>query len=236
MKTLLVRSLALAGLCCLQAAVSAEVTPPVKTVQFKDGKVLAHRDGGNSEVLTNETRLDGSLGIKVATNGTFTVGTGKIRHLLPGQKLEANGNLTSPDGTVEPVEDHVVMKESRLTLVKDGEKTRATAEVVLGDGTRVMPDGTIHNPEGRLRRMLDGQISKLSGAPIGSMDTVTVKDGMVLLQKDGGKVTLKRGQTIMMSDGSKVSSDGTVTRKDGTKSKVAEGEIYTLPGVLPAKR
>jgi hypothetical protein len=234
MKTLLLRSLAAAWLGLLAFTVPAQDVRPVKSVQFKDGRVLAFRDAGKSEILTNEISMTG--GIKVTTNGTFTVGSGGERKFTEGQKLGADGNLTSPDGTVEPVEDHVVMKDGRLVLVRDGESTKATGEVLLGDGTRVKPDGTIRGADGRLRRMLDGQISKFSGAPIESTDTVTIKDGLVILQKDGGKVTLKRGQTIMMSDGSKVSSDGTVTRPDGTKTKVAEGEIYKLPGVLPAKR
>jgi len=235
MKTLLLRCLALAGFTCLLLNVSGEDNRPVKRVQFKDGKVLAFRDEGKGEAITNDTVLAGAI-ITVTTNGTFTVGSGKIRDFVEGQILGADGNLTSLDGTVIPVEDHIVMKEGRLMLVRDGQATKATAEVVLGDGTRVKPDGTIHGKDGRLRRMLDGQITKFSGVTIPGTDTVTVKDGQVILQKDGGKVVLKRGQTIMMSDGSKVSSDGTVTGTDGKKIKVAEGEIYKLSGVLPAKR
>ena len=57
----------------------------------------------------------------------------------------------------------------------------------------------------------------------------------MILQKDGGRVTLKPGQSIMMSDGTKVFADGTVLRADGTRSKVGEGQILKLPGVLPRK-
>ena len=39
----------------------------------------------------------------------------------------------------------------------------------------------------------------------------------------------------MMSDGTKVSADGTILKPDGTRSKVANGEILKLPGVLPTK-
>ena len=235
MKTLLLRSLA-GFACLLLLTASAEDSRPVKRVQFKDAKVLAFRDDAKGEVTTNDIVLAGSAVIKVTTNGTFTVGSGKARDLLEGQILGADGNLTSLDGTVVPVEDHIAMKGGKLMLVRDGESTKAAAEVLLGDGTRVKPDGTIKGPDGRLRRMLDGQITRFSGATIAATDTVTVKDGQVILQKDGGKVILKSGQTIAMSNGSKVSSDGTVTRMDGTKTKVAEGEIYKLPGILPAKR
>ena len=223
-----------AWLCFLGFTVLAEDARPVKSVQFKDGRTLAVRDGGKPEVITNEVSMAGA--IQVNTNGVFTVAKGRERRLTEGQVLADDGNLTSPDGTVVPVEDHVVMRKGRLMLSRDGESTQATGEVLLGDGTRVRPDGTMIGPDGRLRRMLDGQISRFNGTAIASTDTVTVKNGLVMLQKDGGQVTLKRGQTIAMSDGSKVSADGVVTRPDGTKTKVAEGEIFKLPGVLPAGR
>jgi hypothetical protein len=233
MKTLLQTCLLAAGLgLALHSARAAEPTE-VKSVQFKDGKVMVSFESGDPVTATNEVALPES--VKVMTNGTFTVGSGKKRNLKEGQILDADGNLTSPDGTVVPVADHVVLKGGRLTLVKDGESTPATGEVRLGDGSRIRPDGTITGAEGRIQRMLDGQICKFNGESIASTDTVTVKDGKVILQKDGGRVTLKPGQTIMMSNGTKVGADGSIVRADGTRSKVGEGEILKLPGVLPRK-
>ncbi|MEY2407782.1 MAG: hypothetical protein QOF48_452 [Verrucomicrobiota bacterium] len=234
MKTLFLSSTAFACLLSVTLVVSAEDNPPVKSILFQDGKVLVFRIAGKGEPITNEVSM--TPGVKINTNGSFTVGSGISRQFLEGQRLDSDGNLTSPDGVVQPIEDHVVMKQGHLMLVKDGVATKATKEVLLGDGTRLKPDGTILTSDGHLRRMLDGQISKFNGASIASTDTVTIKDGVVVLQKDGGRVTLKRGQTITMSDGSKVASDGTVIRPDGTKIKVAEGEIYKLPGVSAAKR
>lgn len=207
--------------------------PAVKSVQFKSGTVLVTLESGETQTATNDVALPEN--IKVMTNGVFTVNNGKKRDLKDGQILGADGNLTSPNGTVEPVFDHVVMKGGRLMLVKDGESTAATGEIKLGDGTRIRSDGTITGTDGRIRRMLDGQIVKFSGEAITSTDTVTVKDGQVILQKDGGRITLRAGQTMMMSDGSKVFSDGTVLRADGARSKVGEGEILKLPGVSTRK-
>jgi len=233
MKTLLQICLLAAGLGLAFQSVCAADPAAVKSVQFKNGAVLVSLQSGDTQTATNEITLPES--IKVMTNGTFTVRGGKQRKLRDGQILGADGNLTSPDGTVEPVVDHVVLKGGRLWLVKDGERQPATSEVRLGDGTRIRPDGTITGTDGRIRRMLDGQICKFSGAPIPTTDTITVKDGKVILQKDGGRVTLKPGQTIMMSDGTKVSADGTILKADGTRAKVGEGEILKLPGVLPRK-
>ena len=233
MKMLLQTCLLAAGLGLALQSVRAADPAAVKSVQFKNGAVLVSLESGDTQTATNEITLPQS--IKVMTNGAFTVNSGKKRNLRDGQILGADGNLTSPDGTVEPVADHVVLKGGRLRLVKDGESMPATGEVRLGDGSRIRPDGTITGADGRIRRMLDGQICKFSGESISTTDTVTVKDGKVILQKDGGRVTLKQGQTIMMSDGTKVSADGTILRADGTRSKVGEGEILKLPGVLPRK-
>ena len=233
MKTLLQSCLLAAGLGLAFQTVRADDSAAVKSVQFKNGTVLVSRDGGAVHAATNEITLPEA--VKVMTNGAFTVSGGKKRNLRDGQSLGADGNLTSRDGTVEPVADHVVMKGGRLRLVKDGESKPASGEIRLGDGSRIRPDGTITGADGRTRRMLDGQICKFSGESIASTDTVTVKDGKVILQKDGGRVTLKPGQTIMMSDGTKVSADGTVVRPDGTRAKVGEGEILKLPGVLSRK-
>src|SRR5262249_28859261 len=164
------------ALCSARAAEPTEV----KNVQFKDSKVLVSFQSGEPVVATNDITLPES--IKVMTNGVFTVNNGKERKLKDGQTLGADGNLTSPDGRVEPVADHFVMKGGKLMRVKDGESTPATGEVRLGDGTRIRPDGTIVGTDGRIRRMLDGQISKLNGDSIASTDTVTIKNGQVILQ------------------------------------------------------
>lgn len=231
MKSTLLCALLLAALA---AAVRAEDMPPVQSVQFKDGKLLVTYEGGKTADSTNDVAMP--EGIKALTNGTFTVNGGKPRPLKKGQSLGADGNLTSPDGTVAPVFNHLVMKAGRLTLVKDGEESIATAEVKLDSGVRVRPDGTITGTDGRVRRMLDGQIARWSGEQVATTDTVTIKDGQVILQKDGGRVTLRPNQSIMMSDGTKVFGDGTVLKPDGKKEKVKEGEILKLPGVGPVKR
>ena len=83
------RSLIVAWLCLLSFTVQAQDVRPVKSVQFKDGKTLAARDGGKPEVITNEVSMAGA--IQVNTNGTFTVARGRERHLTEGQVLAEPG-------------------------------------------------------------------------------------------------------------------------------------------------
>lgn len=233
MKTMTLVILILAGLFSGVLPLRAEVDPSIKSVQRRDGQNLIQREG-SAVIGTNAVELP--EGILVLTNGTFTVNAGRERKLREGEVLSADGMLTSPDGTVAPVVAHVVMKKGRLHVVRDGEAVPAGTEVILGDGTRIKPDGTATAKDGQLRRLLDGQLAKLDGSNIPSTDTATLSKGRVVLQKDGGKMTLRPDQTIAMSDGTKVFGDGTVLFMDGSRTKLSEGVILKLPGVVPLKR
>lgn len=204
----------------------------VRSVELRKGLVMVQRAADLTEA-TNTVELPGA--IRVLTNGTFTVKAGKVRRLTEGQVLGADGNLTSPDGTVTPVGDHVVLKRGRLLLVRDGETTPATREVVLGDGRRVQPDGTIRTPQGTLQRMLDGQLLKFEGEVIPTTDTASLQNGAVVLQKDGSRLTLRRDQKMAMSDGTQIFGDGRVILPNGTQKRLAEGEIFKMTGVKGAK-
>lgn len=201
--------------------------PVVERVQISQGKVIAFKDG-SSFAPTNTVAMP--LQIKVMTNLTFTVEAGAPRKLTEGQILSANGMLQSPDGTLVPVIDHVIMLAGVPTLYQNGKATPITAPAELGQGTRILPDGTIESPGGR-RRLLDGQMFKLNGTAIPATDTVSLIAGKVVLQKDGSRITLKSGQTFMMDDGTKVFSDGKMVYRDGTTKTLAEGETVEVTGV-----
>ena len=215
-----------AGSLCAQ-----EVTP-VETVAFKGGKVMIPVEGKSVET-TNDVTLPG--GIYVATNGVFTLNKGKERQLREGQSIDSSGMLTSADGSVAPVADHLILKGGRLQLVKDGASS-SVSTYTLPDGSRVSADGSIHGRDGRLRRLLDGQILTLDGKAAPTTDTVSLKNGKVVLFKDGGTVELKKGQTIAMSDGTRVNGDGIVTYPDGSKLSIKEGETLKISGVVAPRR
>jgi hypothetical protein len=59
--------------------------------------------------LEKETELPNH--ITVNTNGTFKVGAYSPRSFADGQVLAADGMLTSPDGKLAPVIDHVVISD-----------------------------------------------------------------------------------------------------------------------------
>jgi hypothetical protein len=201
---------------------------PVERAFVKDGAVQVVQAGVTSP-LTNELTLPND--IKVTTNTTFRVGKGKERPLLEGQVLDAEGMLTSPDGSVVPVLDHVAMRKGQVTVARDGEVAPLPGRLVLGNGVAVTPDGRFTLPDGNQTKLLDGEMFRLNGQPIPARDTVLWRGGTMRLQKDGSPLTVPATSSLMMSDGTKVFGNGTVVMKDGSTRKLAEGEILALPGV-----
>lgn len=232
MKTINVKMLAgIAAFSLLLASVEVEAQDesPIEAVQMKGGKMLVVRQG-KSLALDKDVTLPGD--IKVATNGTFTVQGGKERKFQEGELLRADGTILKPDGSIMPVVDHVTMKNGRILMVKDGESAVANQEITLGDGSRITPDAMLATRDGRRTRILDGQIFRLDGSALPAKDTITLKDGKVVVHKDGSLLQVQPRQSIMMSDGTKVFGDGSVITKDGKKMTLTEGQIVVLEGVV----
>lgn len=225
--------LSLALLCGGAMTALAAAPAPVDRVTFKSGKVLAPVEG-----KLTETTADVSLpnDVLVKTNGVFTVGKGKARQLREGQGIDAQGMLSSPDGSVVPVFDHIARRGGRVQVSVDGDARPIAGEQRLPDGSKILADGTIHRADGRLQRLMDGQLLRLDGAAVATTDTISLTGGKVVLFKDGGRVELKRGQIMAMSDGTRVSGDGVVTRTDGSRTTLKEGETLKIAGVVAPRR
>ena len=212
------------------SAVNLSAAEPgsIESVTRKDGKLLTTQGG---QALPVEKNFTFAGEIEVTTNATYAVKGGKARELKDGQVLQNDGMLLSPDGSLTPVADHVVMRAGRPVLVKDGEGSPLTQELVLGDGTRVATDGTVTR-NGQRKKMLDGQLIKLDGSVLPVKDTVVLMNGKVTLQKDGSSISLRPGQTMMMSEGTKVFSEGYLITRGGQRVPLVEGKIVTLEGVV----
>jgi len=200
----------------------------VDRVVFKDSAVWAVKEG-NSVIITNEVTLPRD--IKVMTNGTYRVKSGKERPFAEGQVLGADGMLVSPDGTIKPVFDHVGVVGGKPVIMKDGEVSELLVDTDLPDAGRVTADGYLTSKSGVRRKLLDGEIIALTGQTIAVSDSVVLKNGKVMVQKDGASMEVSPGRTLMMNDGTKVFSDGTVVMRDGTKIALVPDEIFKLEGV-----
>ncbi len=202
-------------------------------VQFQGGKVLTWPDA--KELLApNEATLPFEVIVK--TNGTFTVQGGTLRTLREGESITKEGRLNKPDGTVQPVVNHVTRTRGQVMLVQDGEAAPAREPVKISDGTIVYPDGKVTPAAGSPRRLLDGEVFQLKGGALPARDTITLQDGKVKVQKDGSLLTVESGRTIMMNDGTKVFSDGKIIKRDGATAQLAEGQVIVIEGVVTRER
>ena len=206
---------------------AGETEAKVERVTMKGGKMMSVA-GGKAELMSKKVQFPKE--IHVLTNGVFKVGGGKPRKFLEGQSLGADGIMTSPDGAVGPVFNHVVMREGQPILIMDGEPGVVAQSTTLADGTIVEPDGYLVR-DGKRRKLLDGELLKLDGTSLATQDTITLQGGKVMVQKDGSMLHIAPGRTMMMSEGTKVFGDGTVLRRDGTRSRLVEGQIMTIEGV-----
>ncbi len=170
-------------------------------------------------------------GITVFTNAAFRVGAGKQRALKEGQMLRDDGFLLNPDGTTEPVCDHLVLQKSTVVVFKDGSAVPLGSSLSLPDGTVIEPDGTYSRPN-RRSRLVDGQMLKLDGTPLPGLDTISFRNGKVVVYKGAASITLSSANQILgMFDGTRVNAQGLVTFADGRTRQLAEGQTITVPGI-----
>lgn len=221
--------LVLLGVMVMSFHVLAQQDQSVERVLFKGGKMLVEQSGKASP-MDKEVALPNE--IKVMTNATFRVKSGRERKLDEGQILGADGMLTSPDGSIVPVIDHVTMKNGQILLAKDGDTSTLQIELRLEDGSKVTPDGYLVSKYGVRVKLMDGQMLRMDGQLIPAKDTVTLSGGKVRVQKDGSQFEVAAGRSLTMNDGAKIFGDGTVLMKDGTTKKLVEGEILVLEGVV----
>jgi len=196
---------------------------------IKQGKPYSIQ-GNDLELITKKLELP--FNVVVTTNGNFTVGKGKERALLEGQILKSDGWLISPDGSAVPVFDHVAMSEGKVVLVRDGDSQILTDSMTFPNGLNIGPDGTCAYPDGAHARLMDGQMFQLDGTPILSKDTISLKDGKVVVQKEGKLICLSPAETMGMNDGTSVRGDGLIQKRDGTQSRLVEGQTIVIPGAL----
>lgn len=217
----------LATICTL--SLQAQAGQDADAVTVKD-KIAYALNGDKSEALTAELTFPDK--VVVNTNGSFKVADGKERQLLEGQVLRRDGWLVNTDGSVQPVVDHLGMKAGKVYVVRDGQSTALDASITLPNGMSVGPDGYGSGLPGGRNRILDGQLFRLDGTSIPGKDTVTLKGGQVVVQRDGTLIPLASMQIMGMSDGTRVSGNGSIQKHDGSTFKLREGQTILIEGAV----
>jgi hypothetical protein len=226
------------GLFCLgflpvvcAPSLQAQTNNPADGVTVKGEEVYCIR-GEQLEVLTDNLKL--SSDIEVKTNGYFKVGNGQERKLEEGQVLRRDGWLLNRDGSVWPVFDYVAMKEGKVIVVRDGRAETLTAPTTFPGNLKIAPDGTCVYPNGSSARLVDGQLFRLDGTSVPAKDTVTLKNGRVVVQKSGTLISLTPSQIMGMNDGTRVRGDGSIMNRDGTITQLREGQTVLIEGAASA--
>ncbi|HZI31443.1 MAG TPA: DUF6799 domain-containing protein, partial [Candidatus Binatia bacterium] len=210
-------------------ALQARSGAAVDGVTVKGGKAYYIR-GEELKPITNELTLP--FDVEMNTNGIFKIGDdGKERKLQEGQVIRSDGWLTSPDGAVQPVYDHIAVKAGRVVVVRDGQGNALAESMTCTNGLNLAPDGWCVYPGGRRARLLDGQLFQLDGSTIPAEDAATLVNGQVVVQKDGGLIHLVPVQMMGMDDGTKVYGNGTIQKHDGTTMKLKEGQTVLMEGI-----
>jgi len=212
-------------------SLQAQTDNSVDGVTVKGGDVYGMR-GGQLEVLTDDLKLP--FDVEVNTNGTFKVGNGRERKLEEGQVLRRDGWLLNTDGSLWPVFDYVALKEGKVIVVRDGQAEQLTVPTAFPGNLKIAPDGSCVYPNGSYARLVDGQLFRLDGASVPAKDTVTLKDGRVVVQKSGTLIPLMPSQIMGMNDGSRVQGDGTIKNHDGTTTQLREGQTVLIDGPTAA--
>jgi len=226
------------GLFCLgflpvvcAPSLQAQTNNPADGVTVKGEEVYCIR-GEQLEVLTDNLKL--SSDIEVNTNGCFKVGNGQERKLEEGQVLRRDGWLLNRDGSTWPVFDYVAMKEGKVIVVRDGRAETLTAPTTFPGNLKIAPDGSCVYPNGSSARLVDGQLFRLDGTSIPAKDTVTLKNGRVVVQKSGTLISLTPSQIMGMNDGTRVRGDGSIMNRDGTITQLREGQTVLIEGAASA--
>jgi hypothetical protein len=216
---------ALAWLLPLQARAKS----PIDGVTVKGGKPYSLQ-AGKLELVTNNFTLP--FDVEINTNGTFKVGEkGQERTLREGQVIRSDGWLTSPDGAVEPVFDHLAVQGGKVLVVTDGESAPLAQPMTCTNGLQLSPGGGCTYPGGRQAHLLDGQLFRLDGTPVLAEDAATLVNGQVVVQRDGALIRLAPVQMMGMSDGTKVYGSGTIQKHDGTILKLEPGQTVLMEGI-----
>jgi hypothetical protein len=194
-----------------------------------DGKMYALQ---GDQVVSLTTNIHLPFEVEVSTNGTFTVSKGKDRKLEEGQVLRRDGWLVKPDGSVQPVIDHLAMIAGRAMLVRDGQAETLTQTLTFPNQLRVDPDGACLYPDGRRTRLMDGELFRMDGTVVPTLDAATLIKGRVVLQRKGSLITLQPVQIMGMSEGTKVFGTGSIEKPDGTTIELREGETILIEGMM----
>lgn len=133
-------------------------------------------------------------------------------------------------------------KNGKVVMMKEGKETVVTAEVTLHSGARLLPEGIIVTKEGKRERFPEGRWLTLEGEFVvvdaGGPDVVVVDDFDGYYLEDGRVYVIRDSRPVLvtveisLSNGLRLSPDGTIISKEGTRSRLVEGQGISKAGKI----
>ena len=205
---------------------SKELAMDKDHLMMQGGKMATIKEG---KAMPMEDEMTLSDGTKVMTNGNVIMKNGEKAMLANGDMITMDGKIIH--GGVK--KDCVMMKDGKMMVMKNGKTMMMKQDMTLGDGTKVMTDGTCMMKDGKKMMMAEGDVMTMDGK---MMKPTTTKDHIMM--KDGKMVVMKGDQTMMMEkdmtldNGTTVMADGNVKMKDGKSMMMSEGDMIMMDGKL----
>ncbi len=208
-------------------------------VAVRDGKAMKWNNG-KYVPLTSDLSL-GTSGAKVNPAGIVTNKDGSTVKLPEGALLNTKGELALAKN--ELLSDGVFKRDNRMMLLAKGKASPLTADYVLTDGSKVTTDGNLVWNTADKMALREGEMvlptgeiillkaAKLDGKDIEdrkTSDHYIFRNGSMIFVKDGEPQILQ--QDITFANGTKLLKHGHITKKDGVKHVLKEGEKLDVEG------
>lgn len=205
----------------------------------RDGKIIVLEDGKFRPLTESKTLGNGSVveptGLVTSTDkNKITMKDGDFL-TLDGELYVGKGGKSDLKFAEKSINDHLIFREGKMLLMKNGEPEILLKEIVMPNGAKVSTHGHIHNPDGTKIVLKEGQKMDMKGNIIVEKEKQAFDEKNHILMKGGKVYQVKDGKETLLSkefklaELTKVFPDGTLER-NGKKVKLKEGERVTMDG------
>jgi len=152
------------------------------------------------------------------------------------QPASQQANRQSGNQQSTMAQDHIMMKNGRMMVVKGAVTSNMDTEMTLSDGTVVSTTGVVKTADGKTIVMKDGEMINMKGQMMKAekmRDHMMMRDGKVMLNRSGNRTTLDND--MVLANGTVVSPSGTIKTKDGKTMQLREGEKLDMNGMIIKK-
>ena len=208
-------------------------------VAIRGGKVMKW-DLGKYVPVIMDMNL-GTSGSKINPTGLVTNKDGSTMKLTEGTMINTKGELAFAKSDL--LTDGVFKRDGKMMLIEKGKVSMLSSEYALATGNKVTPEGFVLFAGTEKMALRDGEMVLPSGEIIllkaGKVDGKSIderkisdhfifRSGKMMLVKDGEPQILQQDMTF--ASGNKLLKHGHISKKDGTKHILKEGEKLDMEG------